>query len=33
MEKDLVSIHAMATAVKKKGNLSTEVEQYALDEL
>jgi hypothetical protein len=33
MEKDLVGIHAMAVVVKEKGELATEVEQYALDEL
>jgi hypothetical protein len=33
MENDLVGIHAMAAVVKKKGELATEAEQYALDEL
>jgi hypothetical protein len=33
MEKDQVGIHAMGAAVKKKGELAAEVEQYALDHL
>ncbi|KAM0896290.1 hypothetical protein ACQ4PT_023301 [Festuca glaucescens] len=33
MEKDLVGIHAMAAVVKKKGELATEAEEYALNKL
>jgi hypothetical protein len=33
MEKDLLGIHAMATVIKKKGELAMEAEQYALSEL
>jgi hypothetical protein len=33
MKKDLVGMRAMAAVVKNKGELATEVEQYALDEL
>jgi hypothetical protein len=33
LEKDMVGLHAMATLVKKKSELSTAVEQHALDRL
>jgi hypothetical protein len=33
MERDLVGIHAMAAAVKKKGELAVEVKQYCVDKL
>jgi hypothetical protein len=32
MEKDLVSIHAMAAVLKKKGEIAIKAEQYALNE-
>jgi hypothetical protein len=33
MEKDMRSIHAMAAIIKKKGELATDAERYALTEL
>ena len=33
MEKDMRGIHAMATIIKKKGELATDAERYALTEL
>jgi hypothetical protein len=33
MERDMHAIHAMATIIKKKGELAIDAEQYALSEL
>jgi hypothetical protein len=33
MEKDMCGIHAMAAIIKKKGELATNAERYALTEL
>jgi hypothetical protein len=33
MEKDIRGIHAMAAVIKKKGELATDAERYALTEL